>query len=167
MAAHSPGGYSLTARSCRHELVLSAGSPVFVIMGATDAGVPGRFRADRDRPGTDVIHLISIPVTNTSVNPARSTGPAILVGGWALGAAVVWLAPIVGGIAGGSAYRWLMAEQPVVARAGGAGQRSADQLAARESNGAVQQGRAEDYAEDSASKTAPRSAVARSSVMPW
>ena len=63
-----------------------------------------------------LIHLISIPVTNTSVNPARSTGPALLVGGWALAQLwLFWLAPILGGIVGGVAYRWLSAAAPVTA----------------------------------------------------
>ena len=63
-----------------------------------------------------LIHLISIPVTNTSVNPARSTGPALLVGGWALAQLwLFWLAPILGGILGGVAYRWLATTEPVVA----------------------------------------------------
>lgn len=64
----------------------------------------GRLRAHRHRLGLDVIHLISIPITNTSVNPARSTGPALFVGGWALDAALALLGrPILGGIAGGPA----------------------------------------------------------------
>jgi len=63
-----------------------------------------------------LIHLISIPVTNTSVNPARSTGPALLVGGWALAQLwLFWLAPILGGIIGGAAYRWLALAAPLVA----------------------------------------------------
>jgi aquaporin Z len=63
-----------------------------------------------------LIHLISIPVTNTSVNPARSTGPALLVGGWALAQLwLFWLAPILGGIIGGVAYRWLASSAPLAA----------------------------------------------------
>ena len=63
-----------------------------------------------------MIHLISIPVTNTSVNPARSTGPALLVGGWALAQLwLFWLAPILGGIIGGVAYRWLASAAPLAA----------------------------------------------------
>jgi aquaporin Z len=63
-----------------------------------------------------LIHLISIPVTNTSVNPTRSTGPALLVGGWALAQLwLFWLAPILGGIIGAVAYRWLAAPAPIVA----------------------------------------------------
>jgi aquaporin Z len=63
-----------------------------------------------------LIHLISIPVTNTSVNPARSTGPALLVGGWALAQLwLFWLAPILGGILGGVAYRWLATRAPIAA----------------------------------------------------
>jgi aquaporin Z len=63
-----------------------------------------------------LIHLISIPITNTSVNPARSTGPALLVGGWALAQLwLFWLAPILGGILGGAAYRWLATTERIPA----------------------------------------------------
>jgi aquaporin Z len=112
--AHSPGGYSLTA-ALIIELVLSAGF-LFVIMGATDSRAPAGFAPIAIGLALTLIHLISIPVTNTSVNPARSTGPALFVGGWALAQLwLFWLAPILGGIAGGFAYRWLMAERPVAA----------------------------------------------------
>ncbi len=87
--AHSPGGYSLLSGFVC-ELVLTAGF-LFVIMGAT---------------------------TNTSVNSARSTGPAVFVGGWALAQLwLFWLAPILGGIAGGLGYRWLMSAEPASAGA--------------------------------------------------
>ena len=67
-----------------------------------------------------LIHLISIPVTNTSVNPARSTGPAIFVGGWALAQLwLFWLAPLIGGCLGGVAYRWLLAEPAAIPAARG------------------------------------------------
>jgi aquaporin Z len=112
--AHSPGGYSLTA-GLIIELVLSAGF-LFVIMGATDTRAPAGFAPIAIGLALTLIHLISIPVTNTSVNPARSTGPAIFVGGWALAQLwLFWLAPILGGIAGAAAYRWLMTPQPVAA----------------------------------------------------
>jgi aquaporin Z len=112
--AHSPGGYSLTAALVA-ELVLSAGF-LFVIMGATDRRVPAGFAPIAIGLALTLIHLISIPVTNTSVNPARSTGPAIFVGGWALAQLwLFWLAPILGGITGGFAYRWVMAGEPVAA----------------------------------------------------
>src|SRR5204862_5508700 len=114
--AHSPGGYSLTAGLVA-ELVLSAGF-LFVIMGATDNRVPPGFAPIAIGLALTLIHLISIPITNTSVNPARSTGPAIFVGGWALAQLwLFWLAPILGGIAGGLGYRWLMTAEtaPVAA----------------------------------------------------
>lgn len=108
---HSPGGYSLGA-GLLIELVLTAGF-LFVIMGATDSRVPAGFAPIAIGLALTLIHLISIPVTNTSVNPARSTGPAIFVGGWALAQLwLFWLAPILGGIAGGLGYRWLMTAEP-------------------------------------------------------
>jgi aquaporin Z len=112
--AHSPGGYSLTAGLVA-ELVLSAGF-LFVIMGATDSRAPAGFAPLAIGLALTLIHLISIPVTNTSVNPARSTSQAIFVGGWALAQLwLFWLAPILGGIAGAAAYRWLMAPMPAAA----------------------------------------------------
>src|SRR5439155_154043 len=81
--------------------VLTAGF-LFVIMGATDSRAPAGFAPIAIGLALTLIHLISIPVTNTSVNPARSTGPAVFVGGWALAQLwLFWLAPILGGIAGG------------------------------------------------------------------
>jgi aquaporin Z len=110
--AHSPGGYSLVS-ALVIELVLTAGF-LFVIMGVTDSRAPSGFAPLAIGLTLTLIHLISIPVTNTSVNPARSTGPALLVGGWALGQLwLFWLAPILGGIIGGVAYRWLAAAEPV------------------------------------------------------
>jgi len=112
--AHSPGGYSLVS-ALVIELVLTAGF-LFVIMGVTDSRAPSGFAPLAIGLTLTLIHLISIPVTNTSVNPARSTGPALLVGGWALGQLwLFWLAPILGGIIGGVAYRWLAAAEPVAA----------------------------------------------------
>ena len=94
------------------ELVLTAGF-LFVIMGATDSRAPAGFAPIAIGLALTLIHLISIPVTNTSVNPARSTGPAVFVGGWALAQLwLFWLAPILGGIAGGLGYRWLMSAEP-------------------------------------------------------
>ena len=105
--AHSPGGYSLAACLVA-ELVLTF-MFLFVIMGATDSRAHGALAPLAIGLTLTLIHLISIPVTNTSVNPARSTGPAIFVGGWALAQLwLFWLAPIVGGAAGGYAYRKLM-----------------------------------------------------------
>jgi aquaporin Z len=110
--AHSPGGYSLVS-ALVIEIVLTAGF-LFVIMGVTDSRAPSGFAPLAIGLTLTLIHLISIPVTNTSVNPARSTGPALLVGGWALGQLwLFWLAPILGGIIGGVAYRWLAAAEPV------------------------------------------------------
>ena len=105
--AHSPGGYSLVACLVA-ELVLTF-MFLFVIMGATDSRAHGALAPLAIGLTLTLIHLISIPVTNTSVNPARSTGPAIFVGGWAPAQLwLFWLAPIVGGAAGGYAYRSLM-----------------------------------------------------------
>jgi aquaporin Z len=84
---------------------------LFVIMGSTHGRAPAGFAPIAIGLGLTLIHLISIPVTNTSVNPARSTGPALFVGGWALAQLwLFWVAPLVGGIAGGLLYRWLSAE---------------------------------------------------------
>jgi aquaporin Z len=112
--AHSPGGYSLVS-ALVIELVLTAGF-LFVIMGATDTRAPSGFAPLAIGLTLTLIHLFSIPVTNTSVNPARSTGPALFVGGWALAQLwLFWLAPILGGIVGGVAYRWLATTEPVAA----------------------------------------------------
>jgi aquaporin Z len=97
------------------EVVMTAGF-LFVIMGATDKRAPAALAPLAIGLTLTLIHLISIPVTNTSVNPARSTGPALLVGGWALQQLwIFWLAPILGGIIGAVAYRWLAAPAPMVA----------------------------------------------------
>jgi len=112
--AHSPGGYSLLS-ALVIEVVMTAGF-LFVIMGVTDSRAPSGFAPLAIGLTLTLIHLISIPVTNTSANPARSTGPALLVGGWALAQLwLFWLAPILGGIIGGVAYRWLAAAEPVPA----------------------------------------------------
>jgi len=103
---HSPGGYSMAACLIA-EAVLTAGF-LIVIMGATDSRAPAGFAPLAIGLALTLIHLISIPVTNTSVNPARSTGPAIIVGGWALHQLwLFWVAPIVGGIIGAGVYRAL------------------------------------------------------------
>ena len=109
--AHSPGGYSLAAAlAC--EVVMTFGF-LFVIMGATHGNAPRGFAPIAIGLCLTLIHLISIPVTNTSVNPARSTGPALFVGGWALRQLwLFWLAPLVGGALGGFAYRWLSPTAP-------------------------------------------------------
>ncbi len=109
--AHSPGGYSLAA--CLVCEVLMTFAFLFVIMGATHGHAPRGFAPIAIGLCLTLIHLISIPVTNTSVNPARSTGPALFVGGWALKQLwLFWLAPIVGGAAGGVTYRWLSKDDP-------------------------------------------------------
>jgi aquaporin Z len=108
--AHSPGGYSLhAALVC--ELVMTAFF-LIVILGATDKRAPAGFAPIAIGLALTLIHLISIPVTNTSVNPARSTGVAVFVGGWAVAQLwLFWLAPIVGGVVGAVIYRWVAAEE--------------------------------------------------------
>ena len=106
---HSPGGYSLLSGLIT-EVVLTFVF-LFIIMGATDSRAPAGFAPIAIGLGLTLIHLISIPVTNTSVNPARSTGPALFVGGWALAQLwLFWVAPIVGAILAGWAYRFLAEE---------------------------------------------------------
>jgi len=108
-AEHSPGGYSLVS-ALTVEVVMTAAF-LFVIMGATHGKAPAGFAPLAIGLALVLTHLVSIPVTNTSVNPARSTGPAVFVGGWALQQLwLFWLAPIVGGIIGAMAYRWISAE---------------------------------------------------------
>jgi len=101
---HSPGGYSLiSGLVC--EIVMTFMFLV-IILGATDVRAPKGFAPIAIGLGLTLIHLISIPVTNTSVNPARSTGPALFVGDWALSQLwLFWVAPIVGAILAGLAYR--------------------------------------------------------------
>ena len=108
-AEHSPGKYGLT--SCLlSELVLTM-MFLFVIMGSTHGNAPAGFAPIAIGLALTLIHLISIPITNTSVNPARSTGPALFVGGWALSQLwLFWVAPLIGGAAGGLIYRWLSPE---------------------------------------------------------
>jgi aquaporin Z len=107
--AHSPGGYSLGA-GLLCELAMTFMFLV-VILGATDKRASQAFAPLAIGLALTLIHLISIPVTNTSVNPARSTGPAVLVGGWALRQLwLFWLAPLAGGAAAGAVYRRLFAE---------------------------------------------------------
>lgn len=103
---HSPGGYSLGAAFVT-EVVMTFMFLV-IIHGATDARAPQGFAPIAIGLALTLIHLISIPVTNTSVNPARSTGVALFVGGWAVQQLwLFWIAPIIGAILGGSVYRWL------------------------------------------------------------
>ncbi len=106
---HSPGGYSLTAALVA-EVVLTFFF-LLIILGATDGRAPAGFAPIAIGLALTLIHLISIPVTNTSVNPARSTGPALFVGGWALGQLwLFWVAPLVGAALAGFAYRGLLAD---------------------------------------------------------
>ena len=109
--AHSPGGYNLQA-GFLIEAVLT-GFFLIIIMGATDARAPAGFAPIAIGLGLTLIHLISIPVTNTSVNPARSTGPAVIeaLGGSTIALEQLWLfwvAPLIGGLAGGAIYRGLL-----------------------------------------------------------
>lgn len=109
--AHSPGQYSVTS-ALVIELVLTFFF-VLVILGSTDRRAPAGFAPLAIGMALVLIHLISIPVTNTSVNPARSTGPALVVGGWALQQLwLFWVAPLAGGLVGGLAYRALAEEAP-------------------------------------------------------
>jgi aquaporin Z len=108
--AHSPGGYSLLAA-----LVCEVVMTMFfllVILGATDKRAPAGFAPIAIGLALTLIHLISIPVTNTSVNPARSTGVAVYVGDWAVGQLwLFWLAPIVGALLGAAVYRFIGSEE--------------------------------------------------------
>jgi len=107
---HSPGGYSLLAALVA-ELVLTY-LFLLVILGSTDGRAPAGFAGIAIGLALTLIHLLDIPVTNASVNPARSTGPALFVGGWALQQLwLFWVAPIVGGILAGFTYRWLWGHQ--------------------------------------------------------
>jgi len=108
---HSPQGYSLLAGFVS-EVVLTAFF-LMVIMGSTDARAPKGFAPISIGLCLTLIHLIGIPVTNLSVNPARSTGPALFVGGWALAQLwMFWVAPLIGGALGGGIYRALFSEDP-------------------------------------------------------
>lgn len=105
---HSPGGYSLQA-ALVCEFVMTAAF-VLIIMGSTDKRASAGFFGLTIGVALTVIHLVSIPVTNTSVNPARSTGPALFAGGWAIEQLwLFWVVPVVGGIVGGALYRSLWA----------------------------------------------------------
>jgi aquaporin Z len=112
--AHSPGHYTLSS-ALLAELVLTF-MFLMVILGVTDKRAPQGFAPLAIGLALTLVHLIGIPVTNTSVNPARSTGPALFVGGWALRQLwLFWLAPLVGGALAGVVYRWLGAERGVEA----------------------------------------------------
>jgi aquaporin Z len=104
--AHSPGGYSLTAALVT-EVVMTM-MFLLIILGATDERAPKGFAPLPIGLGLTLIHLISIPVTNTSVNPARSTGVALYVGDWATAQLwAFWVAPIAGALLGAAIYRFI------------------------------------------------------------
>ena len=108
--SHSPGGYGLLA-SLITEVVMTM-MFLLVILGATDKRAPQGFAPIAIGLCLTLIHLISIPVTNTSVNPARSTGVAVFAGDWAIAQLwLFWVAPIVGGLLGALIYRFLGSEQ--------------------------------------------------------
>ncbi len=107
---HSPGGYSYMAALVAE--VLMTFFFIFVIMGATDKRAPKGFAGIAIGLTLTLIHLISIPITNTSVNPARSTGPALFEGGIALGQLwFFWVMPIIGALLGGIVYRWFESKE--------------------------------------------------------
>ena len=107
--AHSPGGYSLVAALVT-EVVMTMFF-LIVILGATDKRAPAGFAPIAIGLALTLIHLISIPVTNTSVNPARSTGVALFVGDWAVAQLwLFWVAPIVGALLGAAAYKFIGSE---------------------------------------------------------
>jgi len=107
---HSPGGYSLMAALVT-EVVMTMFF-LLVILGSTDKRAPAGFAPIAIGLALTLIHLISIPVTNTSVNPARSTGVALFVGGWAVGQLwLFWVAPIVGALLGAVTYKFIAAEK--------------------------------------------------------
>src|SRR3954468_12979294 len=107
---HSPGGYSLVAGAVS-EMVMTFFF-LMIILGSTDKRAPAAMAPVAIGLALTLIHLVSIPVTNTSVNPARSTGPALFVGGWAVGQLwLFWVAPIVGAALAGIAHRLLSEER--------------------------------------------------------
>src|SRR5215831_8401063 len=113
-AEHSPGGYSLLA--CLVAEVVLSFMFLMVILGVTDRRAPQGFAPLAIGLALTVIHLVSIPVTNASVNPARSTGPALFVGGWAISQLwLFWVAPLIGAILAGLAYPALSGETGRVA----------------------------------------------------
>ena len=113
---HSPAGYSLVA--CLVAEVVLTFMFLMIILGATDRRAPQGFAPLAIGLGLTLIHLIGIPVTNLSVNPARSTAPAVFVGGWALAQLwLFWVAPIAGAALGGVAYRVLADEGPPATQA--------------------------------------------------
>ena len=112
--AHSPGGYTLL--SCLLAEVVLTAFFLLIIAGATDRRAPQGLAPVAIGFGLTLVHLVGIPITNTSVNPARSTGTAIFVGGWALDQLwLFWLAPLLGGVIGGTVYRVLFSARDEIA----------------------------------------------------
>lgn len=108
---HSPGGFSM-ASGLVCEVVMTFGF-LFVILGSTHGNAPRGFAPIAIGLCLTLIHLVSIPVTNTSVNPARSTGPALFAGGWALQQLwLFWIAPLIGAAIAGIVYRWVGGDEP-------------------------------------------------------
>lgn len=109
-AEHSPGGYSLVSALVAEAVMTFMF--LLIILGATDSRAPAGFAPIAIGLGLTLVHLISIPITNTSVNPARSTGPALFVGGWALSQLwLFWVAPIAGAALAGLAYPLMAGKQ--------------------------------------------------------
>jgi aquaporin Z len=103
---HSPGGYSRATAFITE--VLMTFFFLLIILGITSEGAPNAFAPLAIGLALALIHLVSIPITNTSVNPARSTGPALIVGGWAIAQLwLFWVAPILGAVIAGGVWRWL------------------------------------------------------------
>lgn len=118
--AHSPQGYGLGAALLAE--VLLTFLFVLVVLGATDTRAPAGFAPLAIGLALTLVHLVGIPFTNTSVNPARSTGPALIVGGWAIGQLwLFWIAPLVGGLLAGVAYQIFGRERRAVRTPAGAG----------------------------------------------
>jgi aquaporin Z len=110
--SHSPGGYALGA--CLVSEIVFTCMFLLIILGSTDERAPKALAPIAIGLALTLIHLISIPVTNTSVNPARSTGPALFVGGWAIGQLwLFWVAPLIGAVLAGGVYRWLGSKEVV------------------------------------------------------